>query len=150
MIYGLKPFNSAELRQYLDIISEQAPAPLDASKDPLLGTFAQINGTLKNIASLRQGGPNTFAHIDPKVEQQVAKMQQDLATVKQQLLQKGYSEQQLAQFLTPPPAAPGINKATLTPADDLEETQDHSHEVKEDQVGLSEAEKLRTIINKLT
>jgi len=53
---------------------------------------AQLGGTLRNIDSLRQGGPNTFGYVDPKVGSMVGQMRTDQQDVNKRLAVAGVGQ----------------------------------------------------------
>lgn len=91
-----------------------------------VGQSQLIGGTLKNIDSLRQGGPNTFAQIDPAVHNMVGGMKTAQTDVNKRLAIAGVGQTQ--QATQPVPASPNP-VSQLKPEDDLEE-QDAQQEPK--------------------
>lgn len=77
-----------------------------------------IGGTLQNIQSLRQGGTNTMAQVNPAVQSGIAGMQQSQQDVSKRLAVAGVG--QTAQVTKPQQPAQNINQ-TYKPTDDIEE-----------------------------
>lgn len=90
MIFSLKPFNGAEMRNYLDLM-EQAPVADPAADEAAYQTWAKYERYIRTLQGddEREMGTNTVAIVDDNIRAKIAQAKAEMAKI-------GTPEQQAA------------------------------------------------------